>query len=81
MAKRIKLTEEQLKVIINLITEETYDQALTTHQREKSREIFMSHEDAKLMHKLASEWCGDKASHPDCEELNELGKKLKIDTF
>ena len=81
MPKKIKLTEDQLKKVINVIKEETYDQALTTHQREKDREVFMSHEDAKLMNELANNWCQDKVSEPHCQELEALGKKLKIDTF
>ena len=79
MAKKIKLTETQLKTIINVINEEIYDQALTTHQREKEREIFMSREDAKTLGSLAENWCQDKVNHPDCVELAQISKKLKLD--
>lgn len=81
MAKKIKLTEEQLQKVLDVIKEETYDQALTTHQREKSREIFMSNEDAKLMNELAHNWCQDKVSEPHCQELEALTKKLKLDNL
>lgn len=79
MGQKIKLTENQVKKVINVISEETYDQALTTHQREKQREVFMSTEDAKLLGTLASNWCEGRVSHPDCEALQEVIKRLKID--
>ena len=81
MPKKIKLTEGQLKRVIDVIKEDTYDQAITTHQREKAREVFMSHEEAKLMSKLAHNWCEGRVSHPDCEELEAITKKLKIEIF
>ena len=79
MSKKIRLTEDQLKNVVNVISEENFDQALTTHQREKDREVFMSGDDAKLMSDLGTKWCEDKVSHPDCEALAALIKKLKID--
>ena len=78
MPQKIKLTEEQVKSVINLISEDSYDQALTTHLREKEREVFMSKDDAKLMSTLALNWCEGRVSHPDCEELFEVVKKLRI---
>ena len=79
MAKKIKLTETQLKSLMRVINEDTYDQALTTHNREKSREVFMSTEEAKLLGKLASQWYETRVSDTECEELTELISKLKID--
>lgn len=79
MGKKIKLMESQLKKVVNVISEESYDQALTTHKREKAREVYMSTEDAKLLGTLAENWCEGRVSHPDCEELAELVTKLKID--
>jgi len=77
--KKIKITENQLKNVMSVINEENFDQALTTHQREKDREMFMSADDAKLLSNLASQWCETRVNHPDCEALNALIKKLKID--
>lgn len=79
MAKKIKLTESQLKSLMTVINEDTFDQALTTHQREKSREVFMSREEAKLLGDLATQWCETRVSDPKCQELTELISKLKID--
>ena len=42
-------------------------------------EVFMSGDDAKLMSDLGTKWCEDKVSHPDCEALAAIIKKLKID--
>jgi len=79
MAKKIKLTESQLKSLMSVINEDTYDQALTTHNREKAREIFMSTEQAKLLGKLATQWCETRVSDAECQELTELITKLRID--
>lgn len=79
MPKKIKLTESQVKKIVNVISEENFDQALTTHQREKNREVFMSEDDAKLLSKISTEWCANRVNHPDCEALVAIKKKLKID--
>ena len=79
MAKKIKLTESQLKSLMSVINEDTYDQALTTHNREKAREVFMSTEQAKLLGKLATQWCETRVSDAECQELTELITKLRID--
>lgn len=79
MAKKIRLTEDQLKNIMKVVKEDTYDQAFSTHQKEKEKEIFMSREDAKLLNTLSKNWCEDKVNHPDCEELEDIAKKLKLD--
>jgi len=79
MAQKIKITEGQLKNVVNVISEETYDQALTTHLREKGREVFMSREEGKLLYTLALNWCEGRVNHPDCEELMNTVKKLNLD--
>ena len=79
MPKKIRLTENQVKHVVNVLSEENFDQALTTHQREKDREVFMSADDAKLLSNLATQWCESRVSHPDCEALGAIIKKLKID--
>ena len=79
MAKKIKLTESQLKSLMSVMNEDTYDQALTTHNREKAREVFMSTEQAKLLGKLATQWCETRVSDAECQELTELITKLRID--
>lgn len=79
MGKKIKITEGQLKSVMKIMNEDTYDQALTTHLREKEREIFMSRDDGHLLAKLGQEWCETRANHPDCEKLMEIIKKLKLD--
>ena len=39
----------------------------------------MSEDDAKLLDKIATQWCESRVNHPDCEALNAIKKKLKID--
>jgi len=79
MAKKIKITEGQLKKVVNVITEQSYDDAITTYQKNRSQEIQMSTDEARLMYNLAQNWCEGNVNHPDCEEIMALGKKLKID--
>jgi len=79
MGQKIKITEGQLKKVVNVITEQNFDDAITKYQKEKSKEIQMSREEARLMYNLAQNWCEGNVSHPDCDEIIELGKKLKID--
>ena len=79
MAQKIKITEGQLKKVVNVINEQQYDEAITKYQKEKSKEIQMSREEAILIYNLAQNWCEGNVNHPDCEEIDQLGKKLKID--
>lgn len=78
MGKKIKITEEQLKGVVNVITEQEYDEAITKYQKEKNSEVSMSKDDARFIMTLAQNWCEGRVSHPDCEELEELSKKFKI---
>lgn len=77
--KKIKITEEQLKKVVSVMNEDTYDQAMTTHLKEKGREVFMSREEAKLLHTLALSWCEGRVNHPDCEELVTISKRISLD--
>lgn len=79
MAQKIKITEQQLKSVMKSLNEDTFDQALTTHLREKGREIFMSADDAKVLSKLATQWCETRVNHPDCEQVTDLISRLKLD--
>lgn len=78
MAKRIKITEEQLKSVINVINEQTYDDAVETYKKERDQEVYMGKEDARLLFRLAQNWCEGRVTHPDCEEVELLGKKMKM---
>ena len=78
MAKKIKITEEQLKSVINVINEQAYDNAIEVYKKERDREVSMSMEDARLLIRLGQNWCEGRVTHPDCEEIEELAKKLKV---
>ena len=78
MAKKIKITEEQLKKVVNVINEQTFDSAIETYKKERDKEIPMSRMDATLLMNLAQNWCEGRVSHPDCEEIEELKKRLKL---
>lgn len=79
MAKKIKITEEQLKSVMKVMNEDTYDQAFVTHLREKERELFMSRDDGQLLANLATQWCETRVNHPDCETLTGIIRKLRLD--
>ena len=66
MGKKIKITEEQLKGVINVLNEQNFDDAITTYQREKERAVNMSQSDARLLLSLAQNWCEGRIDHPDC---------------
>ena len=78
MAKKIRITEEQLKTVINVINEQTYDDAVEKYKKERDQETFMGIEDARLLFRLAQNWCEGRVTHPDCEEVEQLGKKLRL---
>lgn len=78
MSKRIKITEEQLKGVINVLNEQNFDDVITKYQQEKERAVYMSQSDAKLLISLAENWCEGRVNHPDCEEVETVIKKLKL---
>jgi len=78
MATKIKITEEQLKNVINVINEQTYDDAVEKYKKERDQEVFMGIEDARLLFRLAQNWCEGRVTHPDCEDVEQVGKKLKL---
>jgi hypothetical protein len=78
MLKKIKITEQQLKKVVDVINEQNFDDAITKYQKEKNQAINMSTEDARLLITLAQNWCEGRVSHPDCEEIDALSKKLKL---
>ena len=78
MIKKIIITEDQLKDVINVINEQTYDDAVEKYKRERDQETSMGIEDARLLYRLAQNWCEGRVTHPDCEEVEQLGKKLKL---
>lgn len=78
MSKRIKITEGQLKGVVNILNEQNFDDVLTKYQQEKERAVYMSQEDAKLLLNLAQNWCEGRVDHPDCEEVERITKKLRL---
>jgi hypothetical protein len=78
MAKKLKITEQQLKKVMNVLNEQQFDDAITKYQKDRDQAIQMSQADAKLLINLAQNWCEGRVAHPDCEEIDQLAKKLKI---
>ncbi len=78
MSKKIKITEQQLKGVINVLNEQEFDDAITKYQKERDQAISMSNADARLLLTLAQNWCEGRVDHPDCEEVEQLAKKLKL---
>lgn len=78
MKKRIVITEEQLKKVVNVIKEEKFDAAITKYQSERNKLISMSQDDVTLLINLGRSWCEGKIDHPDCEELHQVISKLDL---
>ena len=78
MGKKIVITEDQLKGVINVLNEQSYDDAIEKYKRERDVEISMGIEDARLLYRLAQDWCEGRVTHPECEDVELLGKKLKL---
>jgi hypothetical protein len=78
MPKGIIINEAQLKNIVNSINEQNYDDAIEKYKKERDQEVFMGKEDARLLFRLAQNWCEGRVTHPDCEEIELVGKKLRL---
>jgi len=78
MVKKIIITEDQLKGVINVINEQSYDDAIEKYKKERDVETSMGIEDARLLYRLAQNWCEGRVTHPECEDVELLGKKLKL---
>jgi hypothetical protein len=78
MGKKIVITEDQLKGVINVLNEQSYDDAIEKYKKERDVETSMGIEDARLLYRLAQNWCEGRVTHPECEDVELLGKKLKL---
>jgi len=78
MSKKIKLTEEQLKKVVNVISESSFDDMITKYHEMRSSEVSMSHDDARMLANIASNWCRGKDNLPDCKEVDNLISKHQL---
>lgn len=78
MTKRIVITEEQLKKIVNTVKEQKFDDFINKYQNDKNETISMSQDDAAMLLNMGQHWCEGKADHPDCEEVHRLRSKLNL---
>jgi hypothetical protein len=78
MAKKIILTEEQLKTILNVVEEQQFDEFYKKYQKDKSEGVTMPVDDARLLIVLGMNWCQGKENHPDCEEVMKIRSKFNL---
>lgn len=78
MSKKIKLTETQLKKVVNIISESSFDEMITKYNDTKQREVGMSHDDATMLVNIATNWCEGKDNLPDCQEIQKIKNKLNL---
>lgn len=78
MSKKIKLTETQLKKVVNIISESSFDEMITKYNDTKQREVGMSHDDATMLVNISSNWCEGKDNLPDCQEIQKIKSKLNL---
>ena len=60
MAKKMVITEDQLKKVVEVIKEQKYDDAISKYQKEQNKQISMSQDDARLLLNLGQNWCEGK---------------------
>ena len=78
MSKKIKLTETQLKKVVNIISESSFDEMITKYNDTKQREVGMSQDDASMLINIATNWCQGKDNLPDCQEIQKIKSKLNL---
>ena len=78
MKKKIVLTEEQLKKVVEVVKEQKYDDAISKYQKEYNKQVSMSQNDAMLLLSLGQNWCEGKIDHPDCEEVQSIRSRLNM---
>jgi hypothetical protein len=78
MSKKIKLTESQLKKVVNVISESSFDDMITKYNDTKQSEVGMSHDDATMLVNIATNWCQGKDNLPDCRDIQTIKSKLNL---
>jgi hypothetical protein len=78
MSKKIKLTESQLKKVVNVISESSFDDMITKYNDTKQNEVSMSHDDASMLVNIATNWCQGKDNLPDCRDIQTIKSKLNL---
>jgi hypothetical protein len=78
MAKKIMITEEQLKKVVSVVKEAKFDDALENYKKELNKQVSMSQDEAKLLITLGLNWCEGKDDHPDCDEVLRVRSKLHL---
>lgn len=78
MKKKIIITEEQLKAVVEVVKEQKFDDAISKYQKDVSKQVSMSQDDVALLLNLGQNWCEGKNDHPDCEEVHRLRSKFGI---
>lgn len=78
MKKKIFLTESQLKKVIDVVSEQQFDEVITSYNREKRETVSIPEDDAKMLVNISKHWCRDKENHPDCEEILRIQSTLNL---
>jgi hypothetical protein len=78
MAKKVILTEQQLKSVLNVVKEQQFDEMITKYNKEKNQGVSIPLEDAKLLINIGMNWCQGKDTHPDCEEIMRIRSNFNL---
>lgn len=78
MAKKIAITEGQLKKLTELVVEQKFDDVITKYEREKRQGIELPLDELRLLVNLSSNWCRGKENHPDCDDVLKIKAKLSL---
>ena len=69
MAKIIKLTEKQLKNVINEMMDVSSD---SPHYKMRKRVVEIPFDDLSMLGAFATNYCRDKMGNPDCERVQKI---------
>jgi len=78
MAKKITITESQLKKLTEVVVEQKFDDVITKYEREKRQGIELPLDELRLLVNLSSNWCRGKENHPDCDDVLKIKAKLSL---
>jgi hypothetical protein len=78
MSNKIVLTETQLKKVVNVIKEQSFDDMISKYQDSRKQEVGMSKDDASMLINMATNWCEGKENVPDCNEVQTLKSKFNL---
>lgn len=79
MGQKIKITESQLKKVVNMINEdeEQFDSFIQNYHNTKLEPISLPKEEVRLLATFAKVAC-NQSKNPDCEDIEDIIQKHRL---